>query len=241
MAVLGAYAKILVDEFDFSGDSNSVEGKVAAAELENTRFQATGQRFDPGLVSSTLSHAGYFSGPGAGELEQELHARLGSNAPVIVAALLGTQTPGCPAYVSESGWGQQLALALPVASLVTVTGSWPQAMGLQRGVRLADGVVSATGGLASVDLGAAGADGGRAWLFVQAIVGSVTDAEIDIESSADDASWDSEGTFTVNAVGAQALALTGTIGRYVRVNVTTLGGATSLRVVAVAAIQGVTQ
>ena len=49
-----------------------------------------------------------------------------------------------------------------------------------------------------------------------------------------------EGTFTFSAVGGQEIALSGAVDRYVRLNATSLGGATNYTVVGVIALSGIT-
>jgi hypothetical protein len=79
-------------------------------------------------------------------------------------------------------------------------------------------------------------------LFVTTITGSATNADIDVESSATQAGvYASEGTLTFSAVGAYAIDLTGTVNRWVRINTTDLGGATSFAVIVAVAVDGVTQ
>lgn len=244
MAVLGRYTKFLIDEFDFSGDSNALSTNPTVNALDATGFQQDGMRYKPGLAAGNLSQNGFYAGKGAGEIEQELHSRLGTTSAVYVAAIYGTnQTKPC-AYVLEDTWGDQLEIDMPVAELITLSSEWPQSNQFRRGHVVFDGTIDATGGQASVDFGAQGAAGGTAYLFVTGITGSATDATIDIESSGTDAfagEEASEGTFTFSAVGVVKVALTGTVDRYIRINCTSLGGATDFDVIAIVCIDGVTQ
>lgn len=243
MAVAAKYTKLLIDEFDFSGDSNSLEVSTAVAALPTTGFQATGETFTPGLTSGNLTHGGYYSGKGAGYIEQELKARLGTSDTVYLAALFGTNGTA-RAYVLDTSWGSQLGLEMPVDGLITLSGEWPVVGGARRGLVVFDGTISATGGQTSVDFGAAGAAGGEAYLFVQAITGTASSATIDIESDADDdfgSGATGEGTFTFSDVGVQKVTMSGAVLRYIRLNCTDLGGATDFRVVGVVCVDGITQ
>ncbi len=241
MAVKACNTKVLVDEFDFSGESSGVvlDGTVNA--ITYNVLQTCADLVIPTSPALALQHNGYYTGPDAGKLERELYDRLGTSSAVYVAALFGTGGTVVPAYVMDQTWGQQLKLEMPVDGLLTVNGNWPNGNeAVHRGYVVYDGTLSATGGQASVDFGAQGTAGGRAYVFVQSITGTASGATIDIESSADDSTFLVEGTATFSAVGVQVVNLTGTVDRYIRANCTSLGGATSFRVVVIVAISGVT-
>ncbi len=243
MPVAAKYTKLLIDEFDFSGDSNSLSVALTAAALPTTGFQATGETFIAGLTGGSLSHGGYYSGKGAGYIEQELKARLGTSTAVYVGALFGTNGVA-RAYVLDTTWGSNLGMEMPVDGVITLSGEWPAVAGLRRGLVVFDGTISATGGTDSVDFGAAGSAGGECYLFVQTVTGTATNATIDIESDADDdfgSGATVEGEFDFSAVGVTKVTMSGDVLQYIRLNCTSLGGATSFRVVAVVCVDGVTQ
>lgn len=239
MATKGTYTSILIDEFDFSGDNNSVEVNVSSDQFDITAFQDTGNVFLTGVSQGTITQNGYFGGGAADGFEAEMYARLGSTTGVTVAVLLGTQTTGCPAYVLPGTSGNNMQIQSPVNGIITLNGGWNSGTGMKRGFRLYGGTVSATGAQTAIDFGAAGSAGGFAYVFVQAITGTATNATIDIESSSDNTTFASEGTATFSAVGAQTVTMSGTVNRYIRINTTSLGGATNFTVVAVACVSGV--
>ena len=79
-------------------------------------------------------------------------------------------------------------------------------------------------------------------MFVTTITGSATNAAIKVQSAATEGgSYADEGTFTFSAIGAYAVTLSGTVDRWVRINTTDLGGATSFVVNAIVCVNGVTQ
>lgn len=243
--IRGCQTKILIDEWDLSGQSNSVNLTADVAVLDYVTFQNCFQQRIPGLPMSAIQHNGYFSGPGAGEMEEELHARLGSGNDVIVGVILGTSLAAPVGYVLPTSFGQQLRINAPVAELITVDGAWAGGSNnqLRRGLQLPLGTaVAATGAQTGIDFGAAGSAGGKAYLFVTGIAGSATNAAILIESaSASNFSGAAtEGTFTFSGVGAYEISLSGTIGRHIRANVSDLGGATSLTFLIVVCVEGVT-
>lgn len=244
-AVKATYTRLLVNQWDFSGVSNSLEVALENAREDVTTFQATGKEFLATDTSGTISQQGYFADAAAGEFEQEIQDSIDDTDTLYVAALFGTNTEACPAYVARATNTSGMTLAAQTPGVITVSGEWFQGTGIQRGLRVWTGTFSATGAQTSpayIDLGSAGAAGGNAWLFVQTITGSATNATITLESD-DNTGFTSaatECTFTFSAVGAQEQALSGAIDRYLRLNCTSKGGATSFVVVCVAAVSGVT-
>ncbi len=243
MPVKSYQARILVDGFDFSNTSNTLKVDTDAQALEYNTFQEPAALSIPGVPKASIEHGGYYNGKAAGTLEAELYTRLGTGAVVVVAVILDTAGAVPVAYVIPSSYNQQLTINAPVKELLTVMGKWPTANGrMYRGYQVARATISATGAVTGIDFGAGGIAGGKAWLFVQAITGTATNATIKVQSdsAADFGSAADEGTFTFSAVGAYEIDLAGTVGRYVRLNCTSKGGATSFLVLAVVALSGVT-
>ena len=247
MAVAARYTRFLFGDataaFDFSGDSNSLSIALTVAPLQNTGFQAAAETFIAGLTTGMISQSGYYSGKGAGYIEQEVNARLGTATAMYVAALIGTNTAGCPGYVTTQSWGQQITMDMPLDNLITLSSEWPSSGQMIRGLRLtsvATQTISATGALTSVDLGAQGTAGGTAYLFVLSISGTATNATITIESSATvGGAYVVEGTFTFSSVGVKVVTMTGTVDRWLRLNTTSMGGATNFVVVGIGGISTV--
>ena len=245
MATKAKYTRLLVDAFDFSTVSNSLEVAFTAEKVDVTTFQASGKEFLIMGAEGAITQQGYLTGAGAGYFEQEIYESIANTEALTVAAMFGTDTAACPAYVAPGVNTEGLTIEAPVAGVITVAGNWGSGSGILRGLRVWTGTFSATGAQTVpgyIDLGAQGTAGGKAWLFVQVIDGSATSATITLESD-DNTSFTSaatEGTFTFSAVGVQTMTLSGTVDRYVRLNCTDLGGATSFVVVAIAAVSGVT-
>lgn len=239
-AIKGTQAQILVDEFDFSGDTSGFGVAVAMSEQECTTLGASGMAYEPILPSMKIDQNGYITAIGVGELEAEIKSRLGV-AGSHVAALFGTAEDACPAYV-QTTFGASMNLTAPAAGLMTLAGTWGMGRGGNRGLRIFTGEVTATGAGAAVDFGAAGSAGGVCYLFVQAIDGSATDAVILVESSTTEAgTYATEATFDVDGVGSAGVAMSGTVNRWLRVNVDDLGGADGITFVMIACVDGVTQ
>jgi len=100
---------------------------------------------------------------------------------------------------------------------------------LEWGTLLANSAdLAATASLTSHDNGASSANGGSAYLFLHGVTASDS-IEVKIEDSPDDATWGDLATFTLDgsAVGAERIAISGTIDRYTRVTATITDGSGS--------------
>lgn len=240
----GRYTKIWVDEFDLSSQNNSLDMSIAIDALDGTAFQDTAAVMYAGMPTGKISQKGYFTGKTAGMNEDVLYDRFGT-ATSTVAALFGTATTGCPAYVSRTTGTEKMMISTTPNALMTISGDWVNGGSIVRGMRIWEGTFSATGAQTSpgyIDVGAVGSAGGFAYLFVQTITGSATNATITVESD-DNTSFTSaatEGTFTFSAVGVRTMTLSGTVDRYIRINCTSKGGATSFVVGAIVCVAGVT-
>ena len=217
---------VWVDEFDFSGATSEVELSLDVGEAGVTTLASGAEEFVPLLTKVSLSQNGYLHGVVAG-FAAALEERLGDGA-VVVSLLVEKSRAACVAYVFEDAPGFEMKFAGPAVGVVTLNGRWAAAAQVRRGLRVFDGVLSATGALASVDFGAPSALGGRAFLHVASIAGAALDAEVAVQSSADGASWVDEGGFVLSSVGAYAVALPSALGRFVRLFCSDLGGATAI-------------
>lgn len=241
MAIKGTEAGILVDEYVFDADTSGLTITIATGEGDSTNLASTAMESEPLLPSMAIEQNGFVNGiDDAKELEKQLSSRLGVSG-TYVAALLGKSTAACPAYMLDGTYGSNMTLAAPVAALMTLNGAWGIGRGGYRGIRIASAAISTTGDQAAVDLGSAGSNGGAAFLFVQAISGTASNASFKVQSATTSGgSYTDEATFTVSAVGGYKAAMTGTVNRYVRLSCAGLGGATSITVTCIAAVSGVT-
>lgn len=240
-AILGRWTTVLVDQWNFSTQLNKADLQTGNDLIDVTPFETAGSESIQGPISAQVNIAGFFKGVGDSYLEKELFNRLAAQSTVISAVLYGTSAVDCPAYVLPAGNASGMQMVAPAKDVITVAGSLTTSSSLKRGKRLYSGTISATGAQAGVDFGAAGANGGFAYLFVSAISGAAVNATIVVESDSDPGFGGAvaEGTFTFSAVGAQQIVLSGVVGRYVRINCTSKGGATSFAVYAIGCIADV--
>jgi len=242
MAVKGTLARLLVDQWDFSCETSGIDVTLSM-NTEDITSLCDGAAVDaPTLAGVKIVHNGYIASLGvAGSIEQELYNRMGVMG-CYVAALFGTDVPDCPAYVLDNTFGANMEILAPAKGVLTLNGAWGEGDGGHRGKRAYDANATATGTQTAIDLGAAGTAGGEAFLFVQAITGTATNASITVQhSTTSGGTYTTLGTFTVSAKGSYEADFAGAVNQFVRLNVVSLGGATGLDMVAIVCVHGVTE
>jgi hypothetical protein len=242
MAVKGTLARILVDEVDLSCETSAVTMANSISEDEVTTLCSTAAEYEAILPSIAISQDGYMNTVNdPGSFEEEMYLRMGVEG-AMVAALFGIDVPACVAYVIDSSFGASMEINAPAAGVMTLNGAWGQGKGGRRGIRIADLLLNATGSQPSVDMVTAGTKGGEAYLFVQGVTGALTSAPIVVQhATTSGGTYTTIGTFTVTAKGAYKAVLSGNVNQWVRLSVTSLGGATGLDVVCVVCVRGVTE
>lgn len=239
MAVNAKNTRFLLNEFDFSGSTNSIDLSVTVDKLEATPFQVAGKEYVAATPDTTMTVAGYFV-TDTGEIEDEINTAFDAGT-CDAAAILDTTSTQAQAYVMPGAKVVSYDISAATGSVITINCELASGTGVKHGWRIFSGTISSTGAQTAYDFGSAGSDGGYAYLFVQAITGSATDATIDVEScDTEGGSYASEGTFTFSDVGVQAVTMSGTVNRWIRLNATDLGSATNFTVVGIAAVSGVT-
>lgn len=223
----GTELRIWVDEFDFSSATSQVDVTFDVSEAERTSLASDAQEYLPILPRCTLTQNGYFEGVLPDGFERELEDRFGAGL-AIVTVITQQSDADCVAYVLPEATDYSMVFGAPAANLVTLNGQWGTAAAAVRGRRVYEGTFDDVENGASVDFGAGSTTGGKAFLHVQTITGTAVDAEIKVQSSADNNTWADEGTFTLSAVGGYSLDMSGTVGRYIRLACADLGGATAI-------------
>ena len=246
MTVKGCKTRILVGGVDLSGDTNTVGVNIQGRTIEYGVLQDCDVRRLALSPQGSIEHSGYFTGPTAGKLEAELYTYLGSTTGIHVSTVYDTSGSIPFAYTQDTAYNSRLAINAQVGQLITVAGMWPTLKSsgarMYRGYQIWGGTISATGAQTGIDFGAAGSAGGKAFIHVTTITGSATNAAVKIQSDTDPAHGTTadEGNTTFSAVGCQEITLSGTVNRYVRLNCTDMGGATSFVIYALVALSGVT-
>lgn len=240
--IKGVNTRVLVGGYLLSSQTNSATVQTSSETQDTTPFEATAKESVVLSPSGNVEIGGYmtFDTANGATFENRLRSSI-TTADTVGLVFYSTSPAGSPAYVLPSAYTDNMQIQTPVAGVMTVNGSYTSEVGLRRGVCIYSGTISATGATTAIDIGAAGAAGGYAYLFVTTETGTGTGADINIESATTQAgTYASEGTFTFNGIGAYSVAMSGTVNRWLRLNCTDLGGATSWVVTCIACVSGVT-
>jgi hypothetical protein len=248
MAVRGYQSRLLVDGFDLSSNTSGATFTTDTSVLECSNFQTATVSKIAGNAGAVIEHKGYFTGGALGTVERTIKDRLGTTDTVYTSAVFGTSETRPWFYTLDATYADQMTFDMPVDELLMVSGKWQQMGRTVAGYLLYTGTISATGASTALDFLAAGAAGGLAYVHITAVVGTATSAAIQIQSATDAifTTPNTRGTATFSGnstTGKQAVRVSlgvGTIDRYLRVNTSSLGGATSFTVVALVGVSGLT-
>jgi hypothetical protein len=244
MTIKACNTRILIGGVDLSGETNTIGTSIQGRKISYGVLQDCDERQLALPPKAEIEHTGYFSGVADTGIENLLYTYLGSTTGVHVAAIYDTAATIPFAYVQDVGYNASLSLPAQVGQLLMVNGKWPTLTGstnqMVRGYQVAGQSFTTTGAVTGIDFGAAGTAGGRAYLFVTSITGTATSASVKLQSDTDVAHGTTadEGTFTFSAVGCQEVALSGTVNRYQRANVVTMGGCTAFTAYLISCISG---
>ena len=234
---------------DMSTRTASAEVSMSIGTEEVTAFQATAKEFITTDPESSIKLTGYVSSLAAdtGGWEQELYDRFAALNTAQVGLMLSDSASGdagMPVYVLPLTSADQMKITAPATGVLGIDGNFMAGdTGLKRGICLWYGAITGTGNKTAYDIGAAGSTGGAIYVWVFSITGTATNASIKVQSSTTEGgTYADEGTVTFSATGkATSAAMTGTVNRWLRVNVASLGGATGFSIAVVATVNGVTQ
>ena len=234
---------------DMSTRTASAEVSMSIGTEEVTAFQATAKEFITTDPESSIKITGYVSSLAAdsGGWEQELYDRFAALNTAQVGLMLSDSASGdagMPCYVLPLTSADQMKITAPATGVLGIDGNFMAGdTGLKRGVCLWYGAITGTGNKTAYDIGAAGSTGGAIYVWVFSITGTATNASIKVQSATTEGgTYADEGTVTFSATGkATSAAMTGTVNRWLRVNVASMGGATGFTIAVVATVNGVTQ
>lgn len=217
MATSGTSQKILFGSTDLSTFLSDVQVAGEMGLEDSTTLGDTGHEFTPTIENGTLSLTGFFSG-GSGEEYAILTAALGSaNGEVVTYFPAGYATIGNRASLFKTR-SQNYQVGGAVAGLVGIAATLQTDGGFDHGVVLhAFAAETGTTAGASVDNGAASANGGVGNLHASAFSG--TSVTPKIQHSVDDAVWVDLVAFAAvsGATSEQVTVAAGTtVNRYLR-------------------------
>ena len=230
----GAKAKLYVGKYNLSGHSNSIAPSMTMEPVDVTsqgQSDPLNKEFIPGLVTWKLAEKGFWD-YAAGTPEAVLQALEGTQGIVIFGP--GGANIGEPAFAGYNAPFASWQVMAPVGGATGFTLDVSGSEKMSRCKVLGNTTLTGAGSGAAQDLGAAGTTGVEAFLVVTAFSG--TDATIKVQSSADGSTgWADRVTFTqVTAATSERLLSGTTTNQYLRYNVSTSGGFSSLSFVVVA-------
>ncbi len=228
----GKSASVLVGEYDLTAYLNSAEISGEVSTHNSTTFGNNSETHQPGITSGGLQLGGFFDRTvGSGS-----HAVLASALGAAAAKVATVAPEGCTlsypcALVGANETKYDDAVKIDsltsVAANLRATGG---AGGIDvRGIcRHTLAAVGATANAASVDHGAASANGGAAHLHYTASTNGGGSATVKIQHSADGSTWADLATFTTllsTPYAAQRIEVAAgtTVNRYLRVAYTVAG------------------
>jgi hypothetical protein len=209
--------RLFVDGYNLSGDINSIQrvsGGPAALDLTDITQSAFDR--EGGLRDGGIDFTAYFDkATNASHLVLGGLPRVNRYATYLRGTGIGSPAASCVGkqinYDGNRGADGSFLLTTNITS---------DGYGVEWGDQLTAGPRTDTSGTngASLDGGAATTNGAQFYLHVTALTG--TNVDIKIQDSADNSSWSdlSGAAFTsATAVGAERIAVTGTVRRYLRV------------------------
>ena len=219
MATAGKDTKIVFGAYDLSTYFSSVSASRSVEMVDVTTFNPTSgfKTMIPALESGSVSLDGFFDSTANG-VDEEIQGALGNTSvtPLTIAQAgltRGNRVIQLSADVTDYEIGSEVAGAVSVSA--SAQGGF-----IGNGVSLKDlsNETSATDHT-SVDNSASTSNGATCFLHITAKSGT-PGATILVEDSADNSSFSTLATFTLNgsAVGSEIKTVTGTVNRYLRVS-----------------------
>ena len=221
----GQQALVLLSEFNISAYFDQMDPEREGEALETTVFGDTARTYIASDITDGMISVQGFADGVASAVNSILEPKVNVGGNVCTVAMSRAENDDC--YLAKI-IEQQFIQKASVAGVTRLTGVLKPEGPLDFGwLAHEPSAETGSGNGASKDGTAATTDGARANLHVAAYAGFgwVT---IEIEDSADDASWTSIATFTTySGVTSEQISIAGTIRRYVRAKWTLPGGVTS--------------
>lgn len=240
-AIRGCKTRILIDELDLSLQVSNFNMQNSVAVIAYNTLQVCAGLKLPSLPNGMLNVNGYMDDNGDDTLAEKIRTALTTEDTYIGFVIESTPPVG---LVFDGSFVSSSTVDTPLEGLITLASTWEKINERTDGNWIVvSTTLDATGAQTGIDFGSQGTTGGKAFLFVHSITGTATDATIDVESDDNSGftSEASEGTFTFSDVGVYELTLSGTVDRYIRANLTDLGGADDISFSILVGVNGVTQ
>jgi len=231
MAILGNKTRILYGFYDMSGDTYEWEVSQTVGETENTVLTSQAMEYIPNIVEGSLTFSGYLRVTTADSVESRLNNVLTSGTES-VAVLMNYQSFPSPAIIFPNAFNNSVNFSSSVNELLTFNGGIRSRSAVLRGNAVCySKTVTATGADPSVQIPSIVATNtGTIFFFLHSFTGTFSsNATVQVQSSANNSTFTTNATFTTNVEKSIALPTSPAYaGSYIRANVTSLGGASSL-------------
>lgn len=215
--------RILVNEFHASAKLRSITAENSRALGDVTSFLDEGNKFIPGLRSSSMNIEGMFEDD---TFLTELRDADGVNDAMRLSAGFAGFAVGNPVVFAQGNLADHGITASVTEPVAFTVGPTPNEIS-DIGVSLHDHTAeTATGNGAAVDNTDATTGGGAGILHVTAATGTTPNLAVKIQHSVDNSVWVDLITFTAaTAATSERLTVSGTVNRYVRA-IRTVSGTT---------------
>jgi hypothetical protein len=223
----GNQGAVYLGAYDVSGDLNGVDTTQDQEVPETTGMSSTSKSFLPTVKAGMVSWKGMFDFDPIGLAQLNNVLTLGNT--YVSTFLPGGDTLGARSLCGQAQIVKDHKISAPVAGIVTMVADFECSSGLdQAKVALPKTTDTGTGAAqngTAVDNTAASTNGGRAYFHLFAVDAATTTA-IKIQHSTDNITFTDLVTSTLTgvAIGADSVAINGTINRYTRVTRTTTSG-----------------
>jgi hypothetical protein len=239
--VHGKKTKVYVDEFNITGDSNSVEFAGAVDTADVSCMGTDAKAYLAGLGDGTLNVGGFFSSGTGGMDDVISDYRTGSETAILTYCPEGVADSAI-VYTTEGAICTGMNTKSSLTGAVTLDSTWQTSGGRERMLVVYEGTITATTTGSAVDFGSVGtALAGAAVIHFTALAGSGTlNVHLHQSSDNDGDTYDdlTDGDFTeLTAIGSERITWDGACEEYVKA-VMTVVGFTSCTVLVVAKIGG---
>lgn len=224
----GLYLQFWLDGYHLTPYSSNVEAGIAYDEIEAGTYNNPVKGYLSGRGEGQIEFEGFFNKAQGGShaalkavgVDKAAGVAYGNNAAPTIGDI------ACAMPVHQSNYAVNSSLDAAIVSKASLKSIGTP---LEWGVLLANLTgVSADGNTTGVDNGAASSDGAAGYLFLSGVSAGDT-IEVKIQDSPDNATWADLIIFTLTgaAVGAERVAVSGAVDRYVRVLYDVTGTAVS--------------
>lgn len=216
-AVHGRRTKVYVQGYDLTSMLRSASLQRTADVSDSTPFNVDAKTYAVGQRDGTMNFEGLYDGV-ASAIDEVLSGILGASSQKVVLVDIGTEALGSTAH-GMSGDEASFDVETATDDVATVTAEVQSSVGIERClIHKVLGAVTGSGNGTAIDNAASSAYGGVGYLHVTAASGGGT-LTVKVQHSADNSVWADLITFTgTTAVGAERVAVTGTVNRYTRSN-----------------------